>query len=367
MNRSLLLALLIAAAAAAWVASGPILGGDSGPEVQKPSAQLDRQERRPQVRVRTQSAEPRTLELVINGRTEPNREVQLRAEQPGAVVELPADKGSPLEQDALIARLADEDRSAALEQARARVASRELEFRAAERLRERGHAAETQYASARAELEAARATLRRAEVALGQLEIRAPFAAILEERPVELGDALQPGAIVGRLVDLDPLVVVAMVNERDVGALQVGSEGQARLATGQEAGGRVRFIARTAEPATRTFRVELAVANPAGRLQAGVTAEMRLPLEEVPAHLISPAVLVLADNGSVGVRTVNAEDQVVFHPVTILEQEPRGVWVTGLPPEVTLITVGQEYVLDGQFVTPVDEAEVAGRAREDTS
>lgn len=361
MNRSLLLALLIAVLAAAWIASGPLLSGDTGPEVQKAPALLDREERRPQVRVRTQRAEARPLELVVNGRTEANREVQLRAEQAGAVVELPVEKGSLVEEGALIARLADRDRSAAVEQARARVASRQLEYRAAEQLRERGHAAETQYALARAELQEARATLRGAEVALEQLQINAPFAAVLEERPAELGDSLMAGDTVARLVDLDPLLVVAMVSERDVGRLEPEGPGEARLGTGQQATGHLRFIARAAEPATRTFRIELAVPNPDGRLQAGVTAELRLPLKVVPAHLVSPAVLVLSDEGRVGVRTVDAEDRVVFQPVGILEQEPEGVWITGLPEEVTLITVGQEFVLDGQFVTPVDEAVVAER------
>jgi len=361
MNRSLLLALLIAVLAAGWIASGPLLSGDTGPEVQKAPAVLDREERRPQVRVRSQRAEPRPLELVVNGRTEANREVQLRAEQAGAVVELPVEKGSLVEEGALLARLADRDRSAAVDQARARVASRQLEYRAAEQLRERGHAAETQYALARAELQEARATLRGAEVALEQLELHAPFAAVVEERPVQLGDSLMAGDTVARLVDLDPLLVVAMVGERDVGRLELEGPGEARLGSGQQATGHLRFIARAAEPATRTFRVELAVPNPDGRLPAGVTAELRLPVEVVQAHLVSPAVLVLSDEGRVGVRTVDAEDRVVFVPIRILEQEPEGVWITGLPEEVTLITVGQEFVLDGQFVTPVDESTVAER------
>ncbi|WP_366553762.1 efflux RND transporter periplasmic adaptor subunit [Aquibaculum sediminis] len=359
MNRSLLLAILIAVGATLWVVSGPLLSQDDGPDMQKAPAALDRSERRPDVRVRQQQAEPHTLELIINGRTEMTREVEIRAEQSGAVVKLPGKKGDVLEEGALIARLADRDRSAAVEEARARLTSRELEFNAADRLLQRGHTAETQHAAARAEMQQARAALRRAEVALEQLEVRAPFAGVLEERSAELGDFLREGDTVARLVDLDPLLVVAMVNERDIGDLSVGDRGTARLADGREAEGRLRYIARTAEEATRTFRVELAIPNPSNVFPAGVTAELRLPLEVVPAHLVSPAILVLADDGTVGVRAVDEEDRVVFHPVTIIEQRPEGVWVAGLPDEVTLITVGQEYVLAGQRVTPVDEAEVA--------
>src|SRR5699024_4893068 len=118
---------------------------------------------------------------------------------------------------------------------------------------------------------------------------------------------------------------------------------------------------RTADPDTRTFRVEVAIPNPDSSLMAGMTAELRLPLRKVQAHLISPAILVLSDEGPVGVRTVNDQGVVEFHAVDILEQRPEGVWDDGLPDEVRLITVGQEYVQDGQEVTAVDEEEVAAR------
>ena len=360
-NRSFLIALIIGLAATAWLFSGSLLGDGGEPRMQKEPARLEAADSRPEVRVRQQRAEPHVIELVINGRTEADREVQLRSEQPGTVVELPIEKGERVEQGALIAQLEDRDRSAAVAEARALVASRELEYNAAAQLRERGHAPDTQYAASRAQLEQAQATLRRAELAQAQLSIGAPFGGVLEERPVELGDLLQVGDAVGRLVDLDPLIAVATVNERDVGGLNLGGSGRVTLASGEALEGTIRFVARTADPDTRTFRVEVAIPNPDSSLMAGMTAELRLPLRKVQAHLISPAILVLSDEGPVGVRTVNDQGVVEFHPVDILEQRPEGVWVDGLPDEVRLITVGQEYVQDGQEVTAVDEEEVAAR------
>jgi multidrug efflux system membrane fusion protein len=360
-NRSYFIALLIGVGAILWVFSGALLGDSGGPQMQKEAARLEAADRRPEVRVRTQRAEPHVIELVINGRTEADREVQLRSEQPGMVIELPVSKGERVEEGTLIAQLEDRDRTAAVAEARALVASRELEYNAAAQLRERGHAPETQHAATRAQLEQAQAALRRAELAQAQLSIRAPFGGILEERPVELGDLLQVGDPVGRLVDLDPLIAIATVNERDVGELELGSPGHVILASGEEREGAIRFIARTADPDTRTFRVEVAVPNGDSSLKAGMTATLRLPLREVQAHLVSPAILVLSDEGPVGVRAVNDEGVVEFHPVKILEQLPEGVWVGGLPEEVQLITVGQQYVQDGQAVTAVDEAEIADR------
>ncbi len=102
-----------------------------------------------------------------------------------------------------------------------------------------------------------------------------------------------------------------------------------------------------------------------------MTAELRLPAAERPAHRLSPAALTLSDAGAVGVKTVDADGRVRFREVEILADEPQGVWVAGLPETVTLITVGQEFVTEGQRVRPVpaaapatDEAALPERAAE---
>ena len=67
--------------------------------------------------------------------------------------------------------------------------------------------------------------------------------------------------------------------------------------------------------------------------------------------------MTLTDDGAVGVKVVNAADEVEFHPVTLLQDLTEGVWIGGLPATVRVITVGQEFVVEGQRVMPVlDEA-----------
>jgi multidrug efflux system membrane fusion protein len=57
--------------------------------------------------------------------------------------------------------------------------------------------------------------------------------------------------------------------------------------------------------------------------------------------------LTLNDAGELGVRYVDTNETVHFAPVTILRDSKDGVWVTGLPDQIRLITIGQEYVTDG--------------------
>ena len=173
---------------------------------------------------------------------------------------------------------------------------------------------------------------------------------------MEVGDFADIGDIVARIVDLDPILAVGFASQRDISQLEVGDPGRIRLVGGQELEGRVRFLSAVADPETRTFRLEIEAENPGSQIPDGLIAELILPSGETPAHRVSPAILSLTDEGTVGVKTLSANHRVEFHPVRIIGEDSGGVWLAGLPERVTLITVGQDYVTPGQLVDAVDEA-----------
>jgi multidrug efflux system membrane fusion protein len=179
---------------------------------------------------------------------------------------------------------------------------------------------------------------------------------VIEERAVEIGDFVDVGDRVARIVDLDSVLVVGQAAERDINKVKVGMPGSARLISGGTVEGKIRFVGSTADAKTRTFRVELEVANPGHTIVQGVSAELHLPVADLPAHRVSPAILTLAENGDVGVKTIGPYNTVEFHAVTIVATEADGVWLAGLPPTVTFITVGQDFVTAGQKVEPVPES-----------
>ena len=197
------------------------------------------------------------------------------------------------------------------------------------------------------------------EIEIEDTVIRAPFEGVLDSRAVEIGDFLEIGDPVATVVDLDPCLIVAQVSERDIGAVELGAPGTAELVTGQTVAGSIRYVSRVSDPVTRTFRVELEVPNPAREIVHGVTAELHLPIAETRAHFVSPAVLTLADDGTIGVKSVDETDTVRFRPVEIVRDTAEGVWLGGLPERFRLIIVGQEFVHDGMQVKPLPEAGLA--------
>jgi membrane fusion protein, multidrug efflux system len=114
----------------------------------------------------------------------------------------------------------------------------------------------------------------------------------------------------------------------------------------------VTFLSRSADPTTRTFRVEVEVPNPDLAIRDGQTVEIAIASDGADAHLLPQSALTLNDQGTLGVRVVTAEETVAFAPVSILRDTTDGVWVDGLGDAASVIIVGQEFVTDGVAVAP---------------
>jgi multidrug efflux system membrane fusion protein len=305
--------------------------------------------------VREVTAAPVASEIVINGKSAPARAVELRAETNGRVIELGAARGAAVRAGDLLMRLDPREHRAMVEQARATLKMRQIEHAAAQKLGAKGFQAETKVAEASANLEAAQAALERAELEFDHTAIRAPFDGVLEERPVEIGDFVDIGDELATVIEQDPFLVIGEAAETEIDRLRVGMAGSARLITGRRVEGRLRYVGSRADPGTRTFTVELEVPNPEGRFVAGVSAELHIALDEVAAHSLSPGLLTLNDAGELGVKAVDDQDMVVFHPAEVVRAGPDAVWLAGLPERLRVITVGQGFVRAGDRVRPVPE------------
>jgi len=191
------------------------------------------------------------------------------------------------------------------------------------------------------------------ELELSRTEIRAPIAGIVQDPLADAGDVLAAGSTCVTVIDSDPMKVIGQVSEREIAALAEGMGADVRLVNGVTASGVIDYIAPSADPDTRTFRVEIRLANEDGRIKDGVTALANVPLPASKAHLVSSAYLTLDDDGRVGVQIVDEEDIVRFQPVDVIGADRDALWVGGLAETARVITVGQDYVLAGQKVKPM--------------
>jgi multidrug efflux system membrane fusion protein len=349
-------AIAILIGVSVWVLTGVLSGTHDKPQA-PPIAADAAGTSAISVRVRTVRAEPHAADLVLRGRTESEHKVELKAEMAGRVVNLPAAKGQTVKAGDPICELDVGARQAQLDQAKAGLRQAKLEYEAAVALEKKGHRSETQTAAALAAFEAAEANIRAMEQQLSYTVMRAPFDGVVDNRMVSVGDYMTPGTPCAWVVGAEPFLIVGAVSENQIAQFSPGTEGSARLVTGETVTGRVTYLSTAADAQTRTFRVELTVPNPGFKLRDGVTADIRVQSSPVPAIRVSPAILSLDDSGVIGIKVVE-NSRARFVPVTLIGDDKDGVWIAGLPAEAVIITVGQEYVKDGDLVDAVPEAAV---------
>lgn len=338
--------------AVVWIGSGVITG--TGGKPQDDSAQAKTENDIPRVRVMTLHPSERAATIIVRGRTEALHAVDVRAEVEGVVKALHFEKGDHVKAGQTLCEIKLNDRGAKLEQARASVAQMAKQHDVDVKLAADGFRSKTQVAASEAALEASRAQLQTMQIQLANTQIKAPFDGVVDDRYVEAGDYMKVGDKCALLIAPQPFLAVGQVSDQDVGKIELGSPAAATLVTGETVQGKVRYVADRADETTRTFRVEVELPNPDNKLRDGVSADIRIPVTHVKANRISPGILVLDDNGTVGVRTIS-HGMVHFVPVQIVSDGPDGMWVSGLPDQTTVITVGQEFVTEGEHVETVPD------------
>ena len=247
------------------------------------------------VTVLNSTAAEKAKKIKVSGTTEADKLIKIRAEASGTVVSRPVKQGQFVKKDQLICQLYNAGR--------------------------------TSYP-----------------------KVKAPFDGYLETFSVKEGDYLNTGAVCATIIDPDPMRLIGEVSEKEINFVKVGAKAEAELISGKKVEGVVSFVSTSANKGTRTFRVEIDVKNSDRSIRDGVSAQIAIKGDTILAHKISPSILMLGEAGELGIRTVNEDDQVEFKKIDILEDSMEGIWITGLPKNTRIITVGQEYVFQGQTV-----------------
>lgn len=289
-------------------------------------------------------------EIILNGKTMPDRKVTLRAEIESKVIAKDTKRGE-IEEGTVIVRLDEKDLRYRLQEAEALVEQRELEFKAADSLFSKQLHPETKLAEAKSALEHARATLEKTSIDLKNTEIKAPFNGILQSIKVEVGDYVRVGEAIAEIIALDPLTITAQVSERQVHDIFNGMKGICKLSSGKQIEAEVTFVSLEAGTKCRTFTVDLEVPNPDNAIAAGETVQIILSTEPIEAHKIPLSALVLNDEGILGVKILDDEDVVHFIPASMIKSTTKDTWLTGLPKKARIIILGQHYVQNNEKVT----------------
>jgi RND family efflux transporter MFP subunit len=379
---SLLLVLVLGAVGYALVRSGRTSGEERIPE------------RIAGVAVAAVERRPLDLERTFSGELEADSELVVAPKVGGRIERLAVDLADPVRRGQAVVFLDDAEFAQAVKQEEAELAVAEANLAQARNaleisrrenqrvatLRERGIASDSEYDLAEADLmekeaqvKVAEAQVNRAMAALESARIRREYTRVtadwseddsermVAERYVDEGETVSANEPLLLIVQLDPIVAVITVTERDYGRLRPGLE--ARFTTDAFPGevflGRMDRIAPVFRQSSRQARVELALANPDGRLKPGMFIRARITLDHVDDAVAVPNAALTKRGEAEGVFVVeDSGERVKWMPVETGIRS--GGWVQVTRPSLTgqVVTLGQHLLDDGSAIRIVAAVEL---------
>lgn len=361
-------AFVVLAVSAAWVATGEFSSIGSAAQDNSDQALKTEQADAPQQKLlRTVAVmQPDFIQhnriIRVSGVTAPDKRTTLATRNAGILGELKVEKGDTVQVGDVVLVLDGAEKQSMVNTARVLLDQRQKEAENVERLVKEGITPSTQIDSARSALASARSQLEAAQADVDRLTVVAPFSGVIDKVMVEEGSWLPSGEAVAVLLQLDPVVALGEVSEREIAHVKVGSEADVRLISGEIVSGKVRHISLEATAGTRTYPIEVAIANPDNLIPAGMTAEIMIKSAAVTAVRLPRSVVTLDAAGNLGLRILNADSTVGFVPIDLIDDSPEGLVLSGIPLDAKIIVAGQDLVSEGDKVkaVPADATLISG-------
>lgn len=294
---------------------------------------------------------PATRLLAVNGRIRPRLSVDVQAPVAGTITSLPFDVGDWVGVGTLLATIDDAPQRAAIVEAQAAVAAQQDQLAQARRelarytalgefvTRQRREEAQLQVDQGDQALRQRRAALVEAREIQKRLEIRAPFAGVITERPVDPGQTIGGNSILYRLANLASPQVAAEVDEIYAVDLQPGSRAFITLPGNQRPlRATVTHIQPRVDPTTGAREVRLQTDEPLAGAPSGLTASVNIVVDRQEAAISVARTAILNAETNPVVRVVGADGVVSERSVRFVDWPADSVIVTqGLSPGMEIL------------------------------
>ena len=407
MRKSIIIAFIIFLAVTGWFLSGSISIGDEKISdesiIQNNSvSDNDNVEKNNEIRVESQIifSEEINKSITLQGQTIHNRIIDIKSETTGNIVNKNYKRGKIVTSNELLVEISIEDRQELLNsyikelernkkeilineqkrdnlilKTREQIKLYEIEYQSAQQLIDKGLSSksklslasfnlanarsnlmdielnyQSQVANLEAQLANIKSKIKNIKIDIDNTKIGSPFSGIINDSYIEIGDYVRPGNVLFSVVDLNPIKIQGYLSESDINDVSLGTKAVVINSNSITKTGEITFISPTAETATRTFEITIEANNDDLLFKSGITASISIKGSTIKAHKISPSILTLQDDGSVGVKAIDEKNTVVFYPIKKEIDTIDGMWVSGIPNETKIITTGQEYVTVGQII-----------------
>lgn len=307
----------------------------------------------PVAKVRVASAENKrqTISEEVMGTVRSKTRATLEAKISGRIQDLPVYLGQPVTKGDLVARLDAGEIKARLQQAQASLEQAEKDWLRIASLYKGGAVTRSEYDRAEAQQRLTTASVAEAEATLRHAEVLAPFNGVVSRKWLEVGDLASPGKALVEIEDISVLELEADVPESLASKAQLGAMLTVRLdGLARELDGKIAEIAPSADSASRTVRIKVALA-PAPGLIPGRFVRLLLPIGE--SDLVEVPASALVQRGQLEMVFVVTNHHAQLHLVKSGKTSGDRVNIlSGLNPGELVVVEGAGLLRDGQ---PVEE------------
>lgn len=297
------------------------------------------------------SRAPAVRTLAVNGIVRPRLSVEVQSPVAGTLTALPLDVGDRVSKGALLARVDDAPQRAAISEAQASVLAQQAVLAQARRdlarfqalgefvTRQRKEEARLAVEQGEQELRRRRAALVQAREVQQRYEVRAPFAGVIMERPVDPGQTILGTTVLYRLADLSAPQVAADVDETYAVNLKAGGEAMVSVpGRARPLPARIVFVEPRVDRLTGAREVRLSVAESMDDVPAGLTLSVNLIVAREPDAISIPRSAILQPDGDPRVRVVGADGEVSERSIRFVDWPAQTVTVTqGLEPGMRIL------------------------------
>jgi membrane fusion protein (multidrug efflux system) len=281
----------------------------------------------------------------------------------GVVKTIFAEEGDYVTAGQILAKLDDEKIAVQVEQAAANLRQLETEYHRSQELYDENLVSLQEFQRAKYEYDRQKATYDLARLDLEYTSIRAPISGVVAERLIKVGNMILPNQAVFHVTDLDPLLAVLHVPERQIGKLRVGHVATLKVDAldNAEFDGEIKRICPVVDPATGTVKATIEVFDPTGELKPGMFARVHIVHDVHEGVVLVPRDAVIEEDNESSVFVVR-DSVAVKQVVEIGYVNSVHIEVTsGLGEGDTVVTTGKGSLRDSTKVEIVSQgAKIAG-------
>ena len=200
--------------------------------------------------------------------------------------------------------------------------------------------------NAKTALNAAEADLAAAQIALGNSFIIAPFDGVIDSIFVQEGDMLSNmgsgQSLIGKFINMKSVVVKAYASQKEREEIQNSNEAVIINDNGQTSDAKITLISSSADQHNGTFLIK-AVSNNSISLVDGESVKLKVKVGDVQAHNVPVSTLIIDKDGDLAVKAIDENKSIKEYKTIIIDEDDKGVWITGLPEKCEVILAGQSY------------------------